>query len=153
MIPFNTIQKQFFRKFISKGEIMLSKKTISIKISNTCKYPLSLSDFERLSTLYDELYAKANTVLAEYNPCAIKNGQCFRGEPCCEDCNYLSRKKGCTVQSLACKLFLCQAAINKFPECYAELKAIREIAEDHHILGYRTSKEDIFSWYKISINK
>ncbi|MFA5994736.1 MAG: hypothetical protein WC823_07310 [Parcubacteria group bacterium] len=150
MISFNTIKKQFFRKFISEGEIMLSKQTISDKIFNACQYPLSPSDFERLSALYDELYAEASAILAEHNPCAIENGKCFRGEPCCEDCNYLSRKKGCTVQSLVCKLFLCQAAINKFPACAAALSTLRKIAEEHHILGYRASKEDIFSWYAIS---
>jgi hypothetical protein len=129
---------------------MRLKKNKSGKVFNPCmrKYKLSKSDFEKLSALYDELCAEADLILKKYNPCAIKNSTCLIGTPCCEDCEYLSNKSGCTVNSLACKLFLCQAAINKFPECVVAFSAIKRIAGENRLLGFRSSKEDVLSYYE-----
>lgn len=110
---------------------------------------ISQVKFECLSVLYDGLCEEANLILTRYNPCKIENGRCFVGNPCCDGCEYLSRKKGCTVKSLVCRLFLCNEARKKFPQCAAALDALEKIAAEKNILGFRSSKEDIFSHYEI----
>lgn len=118
-----------------------------------CEYRIVISeaDFERLSSLYDELYEKASLVLAKYDPCRIRDGECLRGEPCCDDsdgrCKYFSNE--CTVKSLACRLWLCDEAREAFPECAIALDELKKIAKDSRFLDYRASKKDIFSDYEI----
>ena len=116
-----------------------------------CEYRIVISeaDFERLSSLYDELYERASLVLAKYDPCRIRDGECLRGEPCCGGCDHLSEEKGCVVKSLACKLWLCHRAKEVFPECAAVLDELKKIARSNRFLGNRASKEDIFSDYEI----
>lgn len=65
---------------------------------------------------------------------------------CCEECRHLSAR-GCTVRSLACKLWLCEE--NPAPkECVAELKALRLVAEYSGIpCNIRKSKEENFRPY------
>lgn len=75
------------------------------------------------SEKYDELYDKADKLLKECNPCKIKCGSCQanRIDPkynstkqlCCGGCPYW--KNGCTVKSLACKLWLCTPIHGTFP--------------------------------------
>lgn len=113
---------------------------------------LALSEYEKMAAEYDELCAQADAILKKFNPCKIKRGRCSSGRrhPCCDDCEFLS-KKGCTEKSLACKLWLCPDARESFPECAALLDELEDVAERHPhiILGIRTIKEDIFSFYKI----
>ena len=60
----------------------------------------------KISTLYDDLYEEADFIIKRNNPCQIKDGKCFAGQPCCTNCAHL-KNNGCTVKSLACKLWLC----------------------------------------------
>lgn len=89
------------------------------------------------SEKYDELYEKADKLLKEYNPCKIKCGSCQanRIDPkynstnqlCCGGCPHW--KNGCTVKSLACKLWLCGPVQGKFPYLYNKnSERIRELA-------------------------
>jgi len=117
-----------------------------------CKEKISQAKFERLSVLYDRLYEEAGLILARHDPCKIEKGRCFEGNPCCDDCGYLSKKKGCTVKSLICKLFLCNEARKKFPQCAAALDVLKKIAAEKNLLVFRSSREDIFSQYEV-INK
>jgi hypothetical protein len=62
---------------------------------------------------------KADAFLAKHNPCRITpnpNGgiNCMAGHGCCEGCNHLGAR-GCTVQALACKLWLCDKAYTALP--------------------------------------
>jgi len=104
--------------------------------------PMSDSEYETKSALYDVLYEKADLILAEENPCSFKNGKCFAKINCCKYCNYLS-KNGCTTKALTCKLWLCVKARMKFSLCAAALDALAMIAEEYSLLGSRSSKEDI----------
>ena len=64
---------------------------------------------EAKGQLYDILLAIGQQTLDDYNPCDWRNGKCRRMRSskddggCCEGCEHLS-PKGCTVQSLGCKL-------------------------------------------------
>jgi hypothetical protein len=63
---------------------------------------------------------------------------------CCEDCKHLSRK-GCTVKSLACRLWLCESQASVFRECEAELKVLRLVADQCGVpYEIRRSKEENF---------
>lgn len=115
-----------------------------------CREKISQAKFERLSVLYDKLYEEAGLILVKHNPCKIEKGRCFGGDPCCDDCGYLSKKKGCTAKSLVCKLFLCNEARKKFPQCAAALNALEKKAAKSHLLGFRSSREDIFSQYEVA---
>ena len=55
---------------------------------------------------YEQLYRRGVDLFTMYNPCEIKEGRCINGDFCCSGCPYLS-DKGCTVQALWCKLWLC----------------------------------------------
>ncbi len=107
-------------------------------------------DVKAKEELYDILFDIGQQTLSYYNPCDWKNGKCRRmrssknDEGCCEGCKHLSRK-GCTVKSLACKLWLCAAEADPFSECETELKILRLVA-DHCGVPYqiRKSKEENF---------
>lgn len=120
-------------------------------ICSAYKKKLSRVAFQKMSDLYDKLCNKADLILKEYNPCNIENGRCFAGYPCCQDCEFLSKKKGCTVDSLVCKLWLCDKARKKFPKCATKLDALEKIAKRNPYLplGERSIKEDVFSHYEI----
>ena len=104
-----------------------------------------------MEQLYDVLYAIGQQIVNCHNPCDWRDGRCRRmrsstgDKGCCEGCNYLN-EKGCTVQSLACKLWLCDSQINKFKECEAELKILRQVA-DYCGIPYeiRRSREENFT--------
>ncbi len=109
-------------------------------------------DIQAKEELYDLLFDIGQQTLNYYNPCDWKNGKCRRmrmsenDEGCCEGCKHLS-KKGCTVKSLACKLWLCATEAEPFPECESELRILRLVA-DHCDVPYqiRKSKEENFSY-------
>ena len=93
-----------------------------------------------LSRAYDRLYAEADALFKEYNPCQIRRtpegNSCLGGSHkpsasfCCNGCRYL-RKNGCGVKSLSCKLWLCHALSvnNGVPQEFKEkLQDIRKRA-------------------------
>ena len=77
---------------------------------------LSRASLERR---FDRLYAQASQLLGKHKPCAIEGGSCYsmRTDParhrrmrmdfCCGGCTHLG-PQGCTVESLHCKLFICE---------------------------------------------
>jgi hypothetical protein len=72
-----------------------------------------------LEKRFDRLYAEAGRLLGVHQPCAIRDGSCYsmRTDPerhrrmrmafCCGGCTHLG-PQGCTVESLHCKLFICE---------------------------------------------
>jgi hypothetical protein len=72
-----------------------------------------------LEKRFDRLYAQADQALAQHQPCRIEGGSCYsmRTDParhrrmkmafCCGGCQHLG-PQGCTVESLHCKLFICE---------------------------------------------
>ena len=75
-----------------------------------------------LSILHDTIYKACNEVLRDLNPCQIQKGpdgvvSCYHsrlpgnhhnhGVLCCVECKHHSIEKGCTTQSLSCKVWLC----------------------------------------------
>ncbi len=96
-----------------------------------------------LSSMYDLLYKRAAQAMSLFNPCRIRAGLCLRGDFCCQECFHLG-SQGCTVESLACKVWLCRkAAKTRGNEtCRKILETIGEIADQLKINGYRCSKEE-----------
>ena len=89
---------------------------------------------EAKGQLYDVLIALGQQTLDNYNPCDWRNGKCRRmrssedDEGCCVGCQHLG-DEGCTVESLGCKLWLCEGQRDLFKECDIELKVLRQIAD------------------------
>ncbi len=108
-------------------------------------------ELETKGRLYDILFAVGQQIMERHNPCEWKDGKCTRMRQvegdggCCEGCKHLSRR-GCSVQSLACKLWLCEAQKPKFWDCEAELNVLRQVA-DYCGIPYeiRRSKEENFT--------
>lgn len=106
---------------------------------------------EAKGQLYDILLTLGQQTMDDYDPCDWRNGKCRRMRSskddggCCEGCEHLSQQ-GCTVQSLACKLWLCENQRNIFKHCEIELKILRQVAEccgiPHEM---RRSKEENFT--------
>jgi hypothetical protein len=61
--------------------------------------------------LYDQLCKEADELLMEYKPCNVQEGKCLRGRFCCDDCEHLEKDGKCGINSLVCKLWLCDEAI------------------------------------------
>lgn len=65
--------------------------------------------------LFYKLYDEFSKILIETDPCDWKDGKCiFNRENnttngCCKSCSY-NTIVGCSIQSLACKAFLCDRA-------------------------------------------
>jgi len=87
---------------------------------------------------YNELYAKAQEVLIRINPCeiAIMDGKAtcvgaYKRDTglCCHGCQHLAAT-GCSIESLACKLWLCLEVIRtpKGKQAIKELHAIEQQA-------------------------
>ncbi len=108
-------------------------------------------DTEAKGQLYDILINLGQKTMNYYNPCDWRNGKCRRmrlsedDEGCCVGCEHLGAQ-GCTVKSLACKLWLCEAQRSLFRECEIELKLLRQVA-DYCDIPYETrrSKEEDFT--------
>lgn len=107
-----------------------------------------------LSSMYDLLYKRASLAMKILDPCRIKAGTCLRGDFCCRDCFHLGRN-GCTVEALACKVWLCRKA-SRTPgneTCRRILQTLAEIAEDLKISGYRYSKqENLFAAERVVVD-
>lgn len=104
--------------------------------------------------LYDRLYAIAERILAKHQPCARCKSPCayFSNKSpvrsgCCTNCPFLGAD-GCTIKSLACKLWLCDAAAGEWPInkkmhlMSRQLSRLREIAIVHHIHYARATREE-----------
>jgi hypothetical protein len=106
---------------------------------------------EAKGQLYDILLAIGQQILDYHNPCDWRYGKCRRMRSskedggCCEGCKHLGLK-GCTVESLACRLWLCESQRDMFRECEIELKVLRQLA-DYCGVPYeiRKSKEENFT--------
>lgn len=91
-------------------------------------------NLEAKGQLYNILLAIGQQTLDYHHPCDWGNGKCRRMRlskddgGCCEGCEHLS-PKGCIVQPLACKLWLCESQRNIFKECEIELKILRQVAD------------------------
>lgn len=119
---------------------------------------------QQLSALYDLYYMEADTILKKYNPCQISDDgkSCTGGKPCCygnyssdyckhegdgSNCPHLG-ERGCTVKSLACKIWLCGTATRANPECDEELRRLHEKIIFHSIpREVRADKEESFLLY------
>ncbi len=108
-------------------------------------------NIEAKEEVYDILFNIGKQIIDHYNPCQWKNGKCGRmrsseteTEVCCKGCQHLG-ENGCTVKSLACKLWLCEGQSNLFKGCTAELKILRMVADYCGVpCGERQSKEQDF---------
>lgn len=98
---------------------------------------------------YDRLYNEAEMWLKANNPCQISCGKCvgrYKNDLglCCEGCKHLT-PSGCSVKSLACKIWLCSTVQWEHPEFGDALRKIEREARTLHIpLGFRMSKEENF---------
>ncbi len=129
----------------------------------------STQTIKELSTIYDELYSQADALFKEYNPCQFnkQTGSCkVYQEPsiyhsfilCCSGCHneekrkhQHSKKSGCRIKSLNCKLYLCYSIHDKMPQEFKrKLADLRLKAfEAHFQNGYfRTKKWMIQSTWK-----
>lgn len=113
-----------------------------------------------LSRCYDELYAQADAVLKRHNPCQIRKEadgtfscEDSRTHPagsrgsqlCCGGCEHLG-PQGCTVKSLACKVWTCQTLKDAKHPVVQELYQIKKAADRDYVpLGFRASKKQNFS--------
>ncbi len=68
------------------------------------------------SIAYDALFAQAVEALRIHNPCGWKDGSCIAmragiegATACCTGCKHLT-SKGCTVEAITCKVWLCDYA-------------------------------------------
>lgn len=65
---------------------------------------------------YRRLYQEAADLFAEFDPCAVQDGVCFRGRQplqenfCCKNCDYIT-EIGCNAKSLYCRLWICGTLI------------------------------------------
>lgn len=124
--------------------------------------------------LYDLIYAKADKLLKQYNPCNIRvennvlvcnnENMCERsGESlCCGDCEYLG-ENGCTTKCLACKVGMCWAGDNMQYTIYVRLgknlfnlrhisykfinqmDRLQKVCRKYRFNKVRMSKEELFS--------
>lgn len=108
-----------------------------------------------ISQIYDDLYNEAAVLLKEHSPCQItKKGKSCAGDCktskglCCHGCKYLG-PQGCTVQSLACKVWLCSSMSLKHEELIKKLEDIWHRAIKAEIpMRFRGSKEDNLNYLK-----
>ena len=119
--------------------------------------------FEKLNNktpeeVYDELYQLMEELFKKYDPCKIffmdNKFYCTRDKSnveingCCSACKYFEDK--CTVQCLACKMWICKEAFYSLSsevqkKWKKEVKEINEIRLKKGIrLYFRASKEDHF---------
>jgi hypothetical protein len=100
---------------------------------------------------YNDLYQKAENLMAIYNPCKSLDGKCKAGDHyyddsfCCDNCKY-SSKEGCSVESLFCKLWTCRKTeLLQSREFKLEQHKLLNEAFYHKLLIFRGSKEDVLS--------
>lgn len=100
-----------------------------------------------LESRFNYLYQQACDIMKQYDPCGVCNGTCTRGRCgkqnfCCEGCKYLS-DKGCTVEALACKLWVCEEAELLLPENVLDkLEQLTLLVWHWELEVFRGSKEE-----------
>lgn len=110
---------------------------------------------ERNRETYDELCARADAVMAKYNPCA----GCLGCEAhnttrkplpydCCEGCPLLG-PQGCTTSCLACKLWVCDEPVyrkhNRPQAFYDEMLPIKQLAYELNLHYARATPEEVLA--------
>jgi hypothetical protein len=96
---------------------------------------LKIKSVKEASRLYDTLYELGQEVLDKYKPCIDCKTYC------CDGCKYLS-SKGCTVKSLACKLWLCSNIAYRNILASKEISKLRSISYSVDLMHLRASKKD-----------
>jgi hypothetical protein len=125
-----------------------------------------------LSQKYDELYARAEAVLKEFNPCEVcktKRGvECFdtvrntklRGafginRPnllCCNGCEFHNRKVGCTAEKpLMCKVWVCSTLRTAKPEVAKKLDIIGREARPYGFISVMRADKPMALEYAIRL--
>lgn len=103
---------------------------------------------------YDKLYSLAVRILARMNACStcpISKG-CVGGKErhytklwCCEGCPHAG-PTGCTVEALACRLWLCDSEVHKQLTTHAVLHSrmarLVEIAKSYNLYIARADKQE-----------
>jgi len=114
-----------------------------------------------LSKRYDRLFAKASKLIKEYDPCRFEGSLCklkrgrdyfyeaniYKYNGCCGKCSHLT-KNGCSVQSLGCKLFLCETVRNENPILTRKINKITCAAHLFSMARVFMSKEELFNEFK-----
>lgn len=119
---------------------------------------------ELLEKIYDSLYAEAEQILKEFNPCGHKivdkehtcwgkqdfsaaaidpGGYNDNTSPacCCIGCKFWIKDKGCTAESpLACKSWLCGTAALKNPQIKTKLSEIENKTQQFYLYVVRADK-------------
>jgi len=109
--------------------------------------------------LYSNLYIKMKELIKKYNPChgQFVDGYFFcsrdkhkeKASGCCNGCKYM--KNNCTVNNLACKMWICQEAFYSLTiinqkKWFKAVKAIYDTCLANNIpLYWRASKKDHFT--------
>lgn len=98
-----------------------------------------------LAAKYDELIVEITALLDKYDPCSwdCKEKDCARKtKGCCQGCERLS-ENGCTICSLACKLWICPEIRLHMPEhVLDEFREVWDEAAFYDLLTFRGSKEE-----------
>lgn len=114
-----------------------------------------------LEAKFDRLYAAAEAALKGFNPCQIRGGACYsmRTAPerhtempfCCGGCRHLGAQ-GCTVESLYCRLWICEPLEKlhirrrrgvRTPSAMVKtLRALRRRSEHFGFQVFRGTKEE-----------
>lgn len=103
-----------------------------------------------------EIIPALDKFLSKHNPCRIREeggkNVCNGGTPCCHGCKFLG-KLGCTVQSIACKFYVCDIAWGLMTQGAQE--EMRNILEDYdgplyfrHDGGFMQKEEFSAYWAK-----
>jgi hypothetical protein len=113
---------------------------------------------------HDDAYKRGQAVLAKYNPCALRKEadgtySCYESRTkkekqagCCEGCEHLG-SDGCTVQAVACKLWLCHTVkgTSEGHDAATELFEIeRDLREAWQPTGFNSS---YYPWLRASREK
>jgi hypothetical protein len=113
--------------------------------------------FDRLNTLYNKLYKRADQITKQSKPCKISGSKCQAcgieqkpyghtpqpGEMCCAGCSHHG-EKGCRAdRPLACKTWLCPTARQAHPDVAAKLDKVASRAVDLGLYGMRVSKPEV----------
>lgn len=123
---------------------------MKLTLENIRHAPISMEE------KFDFLHEEAEKILTKYQPCKIrhlKNGDvsCIGcgdkftdnkiNELCCGGCKFHTNKGCIAHKPLTCKLYLCDIAGLKFPDCSKLLRAIEKIAIDLHLWVFRGDKK------------
>jgi len=114
-----------------------------------------------LERKFDELYAAAMETLKGFNPCQIRGGACYsirtfperhKNAPfCCTGCPHLG-PEGCTVESIYCRLWICEplekvhvkrvAGVRTPSPLERRLRKLRRRSEHFGFQVFRGTKEE-----------